>query len=93
MRSAKFSPVDMRQISTRYKNCKKIELSITLREDEVNKIFIVLLLILTPIALSTLFSFNIHMQRSSVLTPLQTMIKKNDIEYQREFETNFFSKI
>ena len=46
----------MWQVSTRYKNCKKIELSITLREDEVNKIFIVLLLILTPIALSTLFS-------------------------------------
>ena len=34
---------------------------------------------------------NIHMQRSSVLTPLQTMIKKNDIEYQREFETIFFN--
>ena len=36
---------------------------------------------------------NIHMQRSSVLTPLQTMIKKNYIEYQREFETNFFKQI
>ena len=35
---------------------------------------------------------NIHMQRSSVLTPLRTMIKKNDIEYQREFETIFFFK-
>ena len=30
------------------------------------------------------------LERSSVLTPLQTMIKKNYIEYQREFETNFF---
>ena len=35
---------------------------------------------------------NIHMQRSSVLTPLQTMIKKNDIEYQRNLKLIFFFK-